>query len=235
MAKFLSGNALNAEIENVIERAEKLIILISPYIKLHERYASVLKAKKDNPNIKLIIVFGKNEDDISRSMIAEDFNFFKEFPNVHIYYEKRLHAKYVANEGESIITSMNFHKYSQDNNIEVGVKTTPGSILGSKIGIGDSDFESDAWEYFQRVIDQADLVYKKEPDIDSKLWGFSKTYKGSKVIEDKLSSFFESKNVVPKKAEVVNTIITNGFCIRTGKQIPFNIKKPLSMKHMLSG
>lgn len=228
MAKFLSGNVLNAEIEDIIEGAERLIILISPYIKLHERYASVLKTKKDNPEIKLVIVFGKNEDDISKSMIAEDFNFFKEFPNVHIYYEKRLHAKYVANESASIITSMNFHKYSQDNNIEVGVRTELGSFIGSKIGIGDSDFENNSWEYFQRVIEQAELVYKKEPEFKNGFWNLIKSYKGSKVMEDKLSAVFENKTVTPNKTEVFNTTITHGYCIRTGKKIQLNHERPLS-------
>ena len=63
MATFLTGNDLNAQLENLFEDADDYIILISPYIKLHDRYASALKAKKDNPNLKITIVFGKNEDD----------------------------------------------------------------------------------------------------------------------------------------------------------------------------
>jgi len=118
MAKFLTGNYLNAELEKIFEDAMGSLILISPYIRLHERYASSLRAKQDNYNLEITIVFGKNEDDISRSMKEEDFNFFKAFPNIEIRYEKRLHAKYYANDFDSILTSMNLYSYSQDNNIE---------------------------------------------------------------------------------------------------------------------
>jgi hypothetical protein len=60
MAIFLTGNELNATLESLFEFADEHLILISPYIKLHDRYASVLKTKKDNPNLKITVVFGKN-------------------------------------------------------------------------------------------------------------------------------------------------------------------------------
>ena len=107
MAKFLTGNELNSELEKILERADEQIVLISPYIKLHERYASTLKTKIDNPNLQITVVFGKNEEDLSKSMKQEDFMFFKQFPNIEIKYEKRLHAKYYANEQAAILTSMN--------------------------------------------------------------------------------------------------------------------------------
>jgi hypothetical protein len=93
MAKFLTGNELNLELEKLFERADEQIILISPYIKLHDRYISSLRTKKENSDLEIIIVFGKNEEDLSKSMKEEDFNFFKEFPNIEVRYEKRLHAK----------------------------------------------------------------------------------------------------------------------------------------------
>jgi len=52
MAIFLTGNDLNAELERLFEFADDYLILISPYIKLHDRYASALKTKKDNPDLK---------------------------------------------------------------------------------------------------------------------------------------------------------------------------------------
>ena len=109
MAKFLTGNELNSELEKILEGAEEQIILISPYIKLHDRYASTLRTKLNNHKLEITIVFGKNEDDMSRSMKQDDFNFFKEFPNIQIRYEKRLHAKYYASESAAILTSMNLY------------------------------------------------------------------------------------------------------------------------------
>ncbi len=230
MATFLTGNDLNAQLENLFEYADEYIILISPYIKLHDRYASALKAKKDNPNLKIIVVFGKNEDDFSKSMKQEDFNFFKDFPNIEIRYEKRLHAKYYANESSAILTSMNLYNFSQDNNIEAGVLTNRKGILGN---ITSQDtLEDDAAVYFQRVIEQSDLLFLKEPKFESTMLGLSRRYTNSKTETDKLSDFFNNKlkadtsfkkdTFIPKQATK-----QMGFCIRTGTQIPFNPKLPM--------
>ncbi|MBK6835677.1 MAG: hypothetical protein IPG89_15930 [Bacteroidetes bacterium] len=52
MAKFLTGNDLNAEVEKIFEKAETKLLLVSPYIKLHERFKSSLLAKKQKDNLK---------------------------------------------------------------------------------------------------------------------------------------------------------------------------------------
>ena len=233
MAKFITGNQLNTEVEKIFEQASSLIILISPYIKLHDRFASTLREKKGDPNIEMTVVFGKNEDDYSRSMSQADFNFFKEFPNIEIRYEKRLHAKYYANELSAIITSMNLYSYSQDNNIEAGV-LTEWKVLTS------DGVSNEADEYFNRVISQSELLYKKVPKFESKFMGITKKYIQSVVKTDKLSDFFagtikqeeisynrnsykKPEIEVAKRSDSTNL----GYCIRTGKQIPFNPTHPM--------
>jgi hypothetical protein len=247
MATFLTGNDLNAELEKLFEYAEDYLILISPYIKLHDRYASVLRTKKDNPNLKIIIVFGKNEEDISKSMKQDDFNFFKDFPNIEIRYEKRLHAKYYANESSAILSSMNLYTFSQDNNIEAGVLTNRKGILGSLTNnlvsnvTGQDTLENQTSYYFDRVIEQADLLFQKVPKFESTMLGLSRRYTTSVIETDKLSDFFNNKNksdtfkrenFVPKKtaSQYVNRQATTqmGFCIRTGVQIPFNQNQPMT-------
>jgi hypothetical protein len=198
MAKFLTGNELNSELEKLFERADEQIILISPYIKLHDRYASTLRTKKDNPKLEIIIVFGKNEEDLSKSMKQEDFNFFKEFPNIEIRYEKRLHAKYYSNESSAILTSMNLYHFSQDNNIEAGV-ITKATLIGNLASdlmtnvTGEDSFDKTAGNYFLRVIEQSDLLFKKVPEFESAMFGFSKKYKSSKTEVDKLTDFFANR------------------------------------------
>ena len=242
MAQFLTGNELNTEIERIFESAKEQIILISPYIKLHNRYSSTLKAKFENPKLKIIVVFGKNELDMSKSMKKEDFDFFKEFPNIEIRYEKRLHAKYYANETSAILTSMNLYEFSQDNNIEAGVlsKTTLlGEIaqdLVTNVTGGDS-YDKKASNYFLRVIDQSEILFQRIPKFEKTLLGLKQNYVKSKTKEDKLSEFFESKRIKARVAKKVlkplkeksdtNSSVSMGFCIRTGKPIPFNPKKPL--------
>lgn len=250
MAKFLTGNELNSELEKIFDKAEEQIILISPYIKLHDRYASTLRTKINNPKLEITIVFGKNEDDISKSMKQEDFIFFKEFPNIQIRYEKRLHAKYYASENSAIMTSMNLHSYSQDNNIESGV-LTKATLLGNLASnfitniTGEDTFDNQAWEYFKRVIVQSDLLFHKSPQFDKGTLGIglNKRYLSSKIEIDKLSDFFaeklkvdpsyrkdktdESKNVEKFVQPINRKHIQTGFCIRTGIPIPFNVEKPM--------
>lgn len=243
MAKFLTGNELNLELEKLFERADDQIILISPFIKLHDRYASTLRTKLSNTKLEITIVFGKNEEDMSRSMKQDDFNFFKEFPNIQIRYEKRLHAKYYANESAAILTSMNLYSYSQDNNIEAGVMTK-ATLLGNLASnfmtnvTGEDSFDNQAWTYFKRVIDQSELLFHKKPQFESGMFGLTKIYKESKVEIDKLTEFFSGKlesinrkdNYERKKVEpqqqVQTKVASMGFCIRTGKQIPFNPERP---------
>lgn len=227
MAKFLTGNELNSEVEKLLENAFNKIILISPYIKLHDRYKSTLITKKSQPEVEIIVVFGKNEEDLSKSMKAEDFNFLKEFPNIEIRYEKRLHAKYYANEDSAILTSMNLYSFSQDNNIEFGVLTKK-SLLNENL-------DGRAWEYFARVIDQSELLFKKTPKFDSALLGITKKYRESVIEKDNLTDFFQKTPKSPKQSpskEVPNDksqkSSVTGYCIRTGKEIPFNTKMPMT-------
>jgi hypothetical protein len=238
MSIFLTANDLNAALEHLFESAEDYLILISPYIKLHERFTSVLRTKIDNPDLRIIIVFGKNENDFSKSMKQEDFNFFKSFPNIEIRHEKRLHAKYYANQGSAILTSMNLYDFSQDTNIEAGVLTIRKGLLGSITnGIltnvtGQDTLENQAEIYFDRVIEQSEMLFNKVPIYESTNMGLSKRYNTSEIKTDKLSDFFNSKstqnNSYKHNSSKQQILKPTGYCIRTGVQIPFNPQIPMS-------
>ena len=232
MARFLKGNDLNAELERIFEDARGEIILISPYIKLHDRYKSSLLTKLEDHNVKITVVFGKNEDDMSKSMKHEDFDFFKKFPNVEILFENRLHAKYYANESKAILTSMNLYGFSQNNNIEAGVLMERKSMISFT---GGNNLDEEAWQYFATVLEQAELLFENRPVYTKNILGIRK-YVKSKIEVDTLSDFFNNKNnakVYKKSAQrIENKLIkdiksTTGYCIRTGKKIPFDVKKPM--------
>lgn len=224
---------MNAEIGKIFENADSQLILISPYIKLHHRYADELKSKVDNDKLSITIVFGKNEKDLTKSLTLDDLNFFKQFPDIEIRYEKRLHAKFYANEAAQILTSMNLYDFSQDENIEAGIKTEFSNLgnLASKIVSGEKSLDQEAWDYFNKVIDNSELLFKNVPEYESALLGLTKRYKGFKNEVDKISEHF-SKQPAAKSytAKAIVTEAVLGFCIRTGEQIPFNIQKPYSDK-----
>ena len=254
MAELIRESKLNVELERFIDEAEQQLVFFSPYFKLHDRLKDRLKLKKDNYKLRIVIVFGKNEDDPSRSLSKEDFDFLKSFPYITIKYEKRLHAKYYANEYEGMITSLNLHSYSQNNNIEVGIifktkgllKNISDSALGGIVSmISDTEnISTEAEAFFKEVYTNAELVFENEPEYESKLLGLQKKYVGSKILTDNSANFFKDtykeKPQQQQSGSYYNTRNTTqptnvnyvkptqGFCIRTGVSLPFNPAKPLS-------
>jgi PLD-like domain len=250
MAKFLTASELNLALENLIKEAELDLVLISPYIKLHDRLKDELKKKKDLHKLRICIVFGKNEDDVSRSMGTADLDFFMSFPNVEIYYEKNLHAKYYANEFRGLITSMNLHQFSQNSNIEVGVlydhKNEIERLTGSLVSTltKNQDIGDKMWNYFNEIIDNGEEVYIKTPEYESKLLGIAKKYIGSKELVNNIADFFGTKrsnygssNSFVKDQPLKSNYKSNsakeldhGYCIRCELEISLNIGIPYCNK-----
>ena len=205
--------------------------------------------------LRLIVVFGKNEENPSRSLNREDFEFLKTFPNVVIRYEKRLHAKYYANEKYGLVTSVNLHSYSQNNNIEIGVmfktksllKNITDRVLQPLVGIISDieDLASELYEFSLRVYDNARVIYEREPQYESKFFGRNK-YLGSKVVVDETEHLFEEfrphkkvanfqehstltqnhVNHTRSNTQLQYNIPQSGFCIRTREQIVFDPARP---------
>jgi hypothetical protein len=218
MAKFLKGFELNTSVENILRDAESLLWIISPYIKLHHNYKDVLRKHINNDKLQIILVFGKNEGEMQKSLPKEEIDFFLQFPNIEIRYEKRLHAKFYANDNYSVITSMNLYGFSQDNNIEAGVLLdTP--FLKSLTGLKTTDIE--AMAYFEEVISNSELLFKKEPEYSEGVLGFGKKYQKSIVKENKIEELIRIKKEVKKQEKQ-----TDGFCIKCGTKIPLKPTVP---------
>jgi hypothetical protein len=238
MAKFLRDDELNAELTKLFREANDSILLISPYIKLHDRIKYALELKRHIPEIALIIVFGKNEDNIEKSMSKEDFEFFKSFPNVQIFYNNRLHAKYYASEKSAILTSMNLHSYSQNNNIEFGILLSSSKINDfTKSIFSDGSLDSQAYNYFIEVLDQSILLYDNEPIVETSFLGLATKYIRSEVKTDETEKYYKGERDFKNQTSTgrwrshahpaSENKTTNGYCIRTGVSIPFNLKRPL--------
>lgn len=216
--KFLFDNQLIAALENLIKSAKKELILVSPYIDLDARIVTALKEKKELKDFKLLVLFGKNDKDFLKSIKPESLRFLMDFPNVEIRHEERLHAKFYRNEFECIFSSINLYNFSLYNNIEVGIhyqfdyKGFIGKAIGSvetaivetadkvKENVFGSNMDVDPIEQFDKIILNADRLYKTEPVItkaDGWLKGtFGVTQlSGKDVIEDKISSKLNNPEV----------------------------------------
>jgi hypothetical protein len=225
MAKFLDTFNLNSAIEKIFDNAFEELIIVSPYIKLHPRFVDSLRGRISEDKLKIVILFGKNEEDLTNSLDQITFNFLREFPNIEIRYEKQLHAKYYANEDTAVITSMNLYEYSQNNNIEAGV------LIEKKLfnPLSD-DVDRDSQDYFYKIINRSRILFKNEPEYERINFGISKRFVKTNNEIDLLTDMYLSstKNVVKSNKPVtsITTTKNNAYCIRTRTLIAFNINKP---------
>jgi hypothetical protein len=220
MPQFLNHQIIKKELLNLFYTADECIFLVSPYIKLNDEMRKALSRKRNDPKFEIVVLFGKNEENLSKSLSREDMEFFKDFANVEICYHADLHAKYYGNEIKSIVTSLNLHQYSVKNNIEIGI------LLERKMFDfgGDKKLDTEIFEYIEKVLESSELVYEKRTKQERFLFGLIGGKTNKKVSYDATSQIYGSPltpNMYPNSQKM-------GYCIRTGKEIPFNIKVPYS-------
>ncbi|QHT65404.1 hypothetical protein GXP67_01285 [Rhodocytophaga rosea] len=220
-ADFLFDNNLIAEVENLIRSAETKLLLVSPYIDLDSRIQDALREKKERHDFSIQVLFGKNEDNIYRSIKRNSIEFLKDFPNIEIRYNDRLHAKFYMNDYDFILTSLNLYDFSLAKNIEVGIKVnyaykgilnkalgTPDALLSQGVDkIKENVFgmgkELDPIEKFGTIFNNSVLKYKTQPKISAKS-GFVGVFGGKKldgyeVAVNDLDAKSEEKNNYPVK------------------------------------
>ncbi|SFO39232.1 hypothetical protein SAMN04488519_10656 [Algoriphagus ornithinivorans] len=255
MAKFLTGEELSNLIYDIIWNAKSKLLIVSPYIKLDDYFKELFLKHKAKPELNILLIFGKNEKSVSKSLNIADFEFFKEFPNVSIVYAPNLHAKYYANEYHGVITSINLYDYSFKNNIEFGVFAEQS--IFEKIS-KTSNVDDAAWQTCIEIAEKNEVVFIKRPIFENKkgLLSKSKNYMGSKVLFDSTDKFYKSLTIdktnpksvfdypdelsseqidgvrperISEEKDVMSTgKVIEGFCIRSGQKIPFNPERRFS-------
>lgn len=250
MASFVNDTQINLLLEDIIKEAQEQLVFFCPYFKIHERLKDCLKLRIHDPELRIIVVFGKNEEDPSKSLNRDDFEFLKTFPNVEIAYEKRLHAKYYANEKRGVITSLNLYTHSHNNNIEVGVefqskhilKSLTDKALGGLTSIlsDTEDLATEANDFFINIYKNAEKIFQKEPKYKNGFLNLSKSYTHSDTLTDRTEWFYDQikpkeqyvRNPIgfnqPSKKEVNSVVVDSGYCIRSREKINYNPTKPLS-------
>ncbi len=162
------------------------MLLISPFIDLDKRIRDALSEHKSKHDFELLVLFGKNEDNYYKSIKKDSLDFLRQFPNIEIRYNDRLHAKFYQNDFEYIMTSLNLYDFSLAKNIEVGIKGSFAykGLIGKVINSTDTmvmqgldkvkhdvlglEKEIDPIEKFQFIFENSDLKYKTEPIIVDK-------------------------------------------------------------------
>lgn len=224
MAKFLEPNRLRKEVRSIFADAENFLLIVSPFIKLDYKLKRLLESRIDDSNLEIVILFGKNDDNLGKSLSSDDLSFFQQFQHIEIYYHPDLHAKYYANDFKSIITSLNLHTYSMANNIEVGVLFERKHHL---LGGADNREDDKSFEYFNDLIDHhADEIFIKTTKTKSSFFGLFKSKEKSKIEVDNTSIIHDQ--IYVDSHSTYSAKPPSGFCIRTGVSIPFDLDRPLS-------
>lgn len=192
MAKFLDTTGVSYHLQQLINKANEKLVLISPYLKINDRIKQSLE-DKNRLKIDIRVVYGKNE------LQPDENNWLKSMTSIRSSFCKDLHAKCYLNENEAIITSMNLYEFSQVNNNEMGIYIEKSS---------DPDLYKEIYDEVQRLIRISDELIVSVEKAPSK----EKQY----ITDNKPKS--DNKTDGSK----------NGYCIRTGIVIPFNIEKPMS-------
>lgn len=246
MSKFVTGKELEDVIYNIIWDAKSVLLIVSPFIKLDDYFKELFNKHENNPDIHLLLVFGKNEKEVKKSMSEADFDFFKKFLNVSIIYVPNLHAKYYGNEKVGVITSINLYDYSFNNNIEFGVFNQTSIFDKFKLST-----DNEAWNKCMEIAESNEVVFIKRPVFENKklLLSFGRNYIKSNVLLDSTDKFYGSfktknsnkerlldfpveldlgtiKSERPERKLEQNKAI--GFCIRSGIEIDFNPEQPMS-------
>jgi phosphatidylserine/phosphatidylglycerophosphate/cardiolipin synthase-like enzyme len=156
MAKFLDTTGISYHLQQLINKANDKLILISPYLKINEKIKQSLE-DKNRMKIDIRVVYGKNE------LQPEENNWLKSMSSIRSSFCKDLHAKSYLNENEAIITSMNLYEFSQVNNNEMGIL-----IEKSK----EPELYKDVYDEAQRLIrisDELIVTVEKAPIKDKQI------------------------------------------------------------------
>lgn len=194
MGKFITGKVLEDKITDIIHEAEKVLLIVSPYIKLDGYFKKCFSRHLKNPELHIILIFGKNETSPKKSLSFEDFDFFKSFPNVSIIYVNNLHAKYYGNEKKGVTTSINLYDYSFKNNVEFGIYKE-NSFSDNFRG----NFDADVFNFSISLTKEYPAIFIKRPIFSKSFMGLKTNYNGSDILLDQSEEFIKNRvNISPR-------------------------------------
>ena len=254
MADFFTGKALDEKLTDIIWKANKELIILSPFIRLDEYCKKIFSKLKNSPELEIILVFGKNEGETQRSLNQDDLEFFKDFENIVIIYCNNLHAKYYSNENEALLTSLNLLGKSMTGNIEYGI-----AFPNTKLTLDKLYFDS--MDSTNEVIKSNQCVFVKRPLYKKTNLGLSKKFIRSVILFDQTDALYKNRrfekkyyndfdydlfetDIKPTREEFhsvnepkaisqkyySNNNSDTGYCVRTGIRIPFDPSRPFSLE-----
>ena len=218
MAKFLTTQKAYAEIEDIIRKADKELVLISPYIRIPDNLMERFK-HLDKKNIKITLVC-RGED-----LKTEERIRLSDIEHLELRSLDSLHAKcfYNQNQESMVITSLNLHDYSQQNNIEMGVLLTLKE---------DHDVFLEARAEADFIVQTAEIDRTvKKQSIRASNIDVNDRHKKPKAKEKEQNS--PAGGFLEEIGKALGLSEQKGYCIRGGEKIPYNVDCPLCSRHLV--
>jgi len=207
MTKFLTTQGTSYYLEDIIRNAKEQLVLISPYIKIPEPLLERLKYVDRKDTVEIVVVCRKKD------LKDDEKNKLKQLKNLELRFDENLHAKCFYNEESMVITSLNLHEHSQQNNREMGILLTLKD---------DHDVFNEARKEAEFIVGRAE----KDSLIRSV---FSEVVKEAKSI---VNSAIKDEPIRPKnkpysyRTKPTSKPKQGGYCIRCKASIPYNLKHP---------
>lgn len=199
MAKFLDTTGVSYHLQQLINNAKEMLILVSPYLKLNDRIRDSL-GDSDRLRIRIDIIYGKTELQPSETEWLRN-------TSIRTSFCKNLHAKCYMNETEAILTSMNLYEFSEVNNNEMGIHVLRES---------DPELFSAIYEEVKRILRKSELVQIN----------VSKIINPEAVVAEKAKAT-ENPPSKPKQATTATEKTSPaGACIRCATAIPLDPTHP---------
>lgn len=164
MSKFVTGEELANVVYNILFEAKEKLVLVSPFIKLDAYFRKILDQHVHNPQLEILVVFGKNPGHVTRSVSREDLDYFTKFQNITLVYAPTLHAKYYGNEAKGVVTSINLYDYSFEHNIEFGVYSERPQLVEKILeSVGNKNMDDQAFAQAVNIAATHDVIFARRP------------------------------------------------------------------------
>ena len=129
MVQYLNTQGAYSEIENIVNRAEHKLVIMSPYIQINRSLLQKIFHASEHRSIDVSLICRVN--DIKPEEIAA----MNRINRLEIFDLPNLHANCIYNEKTLIMTSLNLFDYSQINNRDMGAMLTadkdPGAFISA--------------------------------------------------------------------------------------------------------
>ncbi|WPB74529.1 phospholipase D-like domain-containing protein [Archangium violaceum] len=225
--QLLADGAIYAKVRELIVKAEKRLLIISPYIDPTGDFVRQLEEASLSREVEVQVVFRK--DKLSEYRGTDWFRRL-EAAGVTLAVIERLHSKVYRNESAAIVTSMNFFSSSGENSFEVGIFFEDDHKLAGQL----EDYLTSLGRHMEDVVRARGSKRKQEAHGSHK--GGSARVR-AQVADGHCIRCDESISFNPKRpycaddhenwARYENADYPDKYCHRCGSPHPATMRKPL--------